>query len=99
MDFDIAPLTDPAWAALISLSSWSRPWIDNLIFISILTNKLPEENRAKARNIGISLALVMRLALLGSIAWLVGLDHCLRSGRYRPPDRPPTSRPISPGAT
>jgi predicted tellurium resistance membrane protein TerC len=49
--------------------------IDNLIFISILTNKLPEENRAKARNIGIGLALIMRLALLGSIAWLVGLIH------------------------
>ena len=47
--------------------------IDNLIFISILSNKLPEEQRARARRIGISLALIMRLALLSSIAWLVGL--------------------------
>ena len=68
MDFDIAPLlSDPAaWAALISLIVMEVVLgIDNLIFISILTNKLPEENRARARNIGISLALVMRLALLG----------------------------------
>ena len=47
--------------------------IDNLIFISILTNKLPEHQRARARNIGITLALVMRLALLATIAWIVGL--------------------------
>jgi predicted tellurium resistance membrane protein TerC len=47
--------------------------IDNLIFISILTNKLPEAQRARARNIGISLALIMRLALLFTITWIVGL--------------------------
>jgi predicted tellurium resistance membrane protein TerC len=47
--------------------------IDNLIFISILSNKLPEEQRQKARRIGIGLALGMRLALLSMIAWLVGL--------------------------
>ena len=47
--------------------------IDNLIFISILSNKLPEAQRQKARRIGIGLALVMRLALLSTIAWLVGL--------------------------
>ncbi len=78
MDFDLTPLlTDPAaWAALISLVVMEIVLgIDNLIFISILTNKLPEENRAKARNIGIALALIMRLALLGSIAWIVGLVH------------------------
>ncbi len=76
MDFSLEPLlTDPtAWAALISLVIMEIVLgIDNLIFISILTNKLPEASRAKARNIGISLALIMRLALLGSIAWLVGL--------------------------
>jgi predicted tellurium resistance membrane protein TerC len=78
MDFDLTPLlTDPAaWAALISLVVMEIVLgIDNLIFISILTNKLPEENRAKARNIGIALALIMRLALLGSIAWIVGLVY------------------------
>jgi predicted tellurium resistance membrane protein TerC len=47
--------------------------IDNLIFISILSNKLPEEQRRKARRVGIGLALVMRLLLLSMIAWIVGL--------------------------
>src|SRR3569623_3595764 len=47
--------------------------IDNRIFISILSNKLPESQRRKARRLGISLALIMRLALLSTIAWLVGL--------------------------
>ncbi len=47
--------------------------IDNLIFISILSNKLPEAQRQKARRIGISLALIMRLGLLSMIAWIVGL--------------------------
>jgi predicted tellurium resistance membrane protein TerC len=51
--------------------------IDNLIFISILSNKLPERERAKARRIGISLALVLRLGLLGSIAWIVQLTDPL----------------------
>ena len=73
---NITPLlSDPAaWAALISLIVMEVVLgIDNLIFISILTNKLPPEQRAKARNIGISLALIMRLALLFTISWIVGL--------------------------
>ena len=49
--------------------------IDNLIFISILTNKLPEHQRAKARRIGIGLALFLRLALLGTIALIVQLTQ------------------------
>jgi len=49
--------------------------IDNLIFISILTNKLPPEHREKARKIGIGLALIMRLGLLGTIAWIVQLTN------------------------
>ncbi|MDX6750434.1 TerC family protein [Geminicoccaceae bacterium 1502E] len=47
--------------------------IDNLIFISILTNKLPEEQRSRARKIGIGLALFLRLALLGTVAFIVQL--------------------------
>jgi predicted tellurium resistance membrane protein TerC len=47
--------------------------IDNLIFISILTNKLPESQRLKARRIGIGLALILRLGLLGTIAIIVTL--------------------------
>jgi predicted tellurium resistance membrane protein TerC len=73
---DVLPLlSDPtAWAALMTLIVMEVVLgIDNLIFISILSNKLPEEQRKKARRIGISLALIMRLALLSMIAWLVGL--------------------------
>lgn len=68
-------LSDPtAWAALITLIVMEVVLgIDNLIFISILSNKLPEEQRQKARRVGISLALVMRLGLLTMIAWIVGL--------------------------
>lgn len=78
MDLDFTPLlNDPAaWAALISLVVMEIVLgIDNLIFISILTNKLPPEQRVKARNIGIGLALVMRLLLLFTITWIVGLVH------------------------
>jgi predicted tellurium resistance membrane protein TerC len=68
-------VSDPAaWVALLTLIAMEVVLgIDNLIFISILTNKLPEKDRARARNIGIGAALVMRLALLGTIAFIVGL--------------------------
>ncbi len=49
--------------------------IDNLIFISILTNKLPENQRSKARRIGIGLALFLRLALLGTVSIIVKLTE------------------------
>ena len=68
-------LSDPAaWAALVTLVVMEVVLgIDNLIFISILSNKLPPEHRQRVRRIGISLALVMRLALLSMIAWIVSL--------------------------
>ncbi|MDZ4109659.1 MAG: TerC family protein [Brevundimonas sp.] len=68
-------LSDPAaWAALVTLIVMEVVLgIDNLIFISILSNKLPPEHRSRVRRIGISLALVMRLALLSTIAWIVTL--------------------------
>ena len=70
-------LTDPAaWAALVTLIVMEVVLgIDNLIFISIISNKLPEHQRQRARRIGIGLALGMRLALLSIIAWLVGLTQ------------------------
>ena len=66
---------DPAaWVALVTLVVMEVVLgIDNLIFISILTNKLPPETREKARKLGIGLALIMRLALLGTVAWIVKL--------------------------
>src|ERR1051325_11186638 len=75
---DIAALiADPAaWVALVTLVVMEVVLgIDNLIFISILTNKLPSEHRDRARKIGISLALIMRLGLLGTVAWIVQLTN------------------------
>jgi len=67
--------TQPAtWAALVTLIALEVVLgIDNLIFISILTNKLPEHQRERGRRIGISLALLMRLGLLATVAFIVGL--------------------------
>jgi predicted tellurium resistance membrane protein TerC len=48
--------------------------IDNIIFISILADKLPESQRDKLRNLGIGLAMVMRLGLLAVISWIMKLD-------------------------
>jgi predicted tellurium resistance membrane protein TerC len=75
MDSIIPLLSDPAaWAALVTLVILEVVLgIDNLIFISILSNKLPPEQQQKARRIGIGLALVMRLALLSMIAFIVAL--------------------------
>ena len=88
---DIAALAaDPAvWAALITLIVMEVVLgIDNLIFISILSNKLPEAQRQKARRIGIGLALVMRLALLTAIAWIVALTAPVFDlGITGPPDK------------
>jgi predicted tellurium resistance membrane protein TerC len=62
------------WAALVTLVAMEVVLgIDNLIFISILTNKLPEEHRTKARRLGIGGALIMRLLLLATISWIVGM--------------------------
>jgi len=75
MDAMTTLLADPAaWVALVTLIVMEVVLgIDNLIFISILSNKLPEEHRARVRRLGISLALIMRLVLLSAIAWIVGL--------------------------
>ena len=75
MDAILTLLADPAaWIALITLVVMEVVLgIDNLIFVSILSNKLPLQHRSKARRIGIGLALIMRLVLLSGIAWLVGL--------------------------
>ena len=68
-------VSDPAaWAALVTLVVMEVVLgIDNLIFISILSNKLPDAQRGVARRVGISLALILRLALLSTLAFIVGL--------------------------
>lgn len=77
MESTLALVQDPAaWAALATLVAMEIVLgIDNLIFISILTNKLPEVMREKARKVGISLALLMRLGLLATIAIIVKLTE------------------------
>ena len=75
MDNLIALFADPAaWIALATLTTMEVVLgIDNLIFISVLSNKLPEHQRSKARKIGIAVALVLRLGLLATIAFIIRL--------------------------
>jgi predicted tellurium resistance membrane protein TerC len=77
MDSLLALAADPtAWAALITLIAMEVVLgIDNLIFISILSNKLPEHQREKARRIGIGAALILRLVLLGTVATIVQMTQ------------------------
>ena len=72
-------LADPtAWLGLLTLIVLELVLgIDNLVFIAILADKLPPEQRDRARLIGLSLALLMRLGLLASISWLVTLTQPL----------------------
>jgi predicted tellurium resistance membrane protein TerC len=75
MDSLLALFADPAaWAALLTLIVMEIVLgIDNLIFISILSNKLPAAQRARTQRIGLMLALLMRLGLLGTVAWIAQL--------------------------
>ena len=68
-------ITDPQiWISLVTLTGLEIVLgIDNIIFISILAGKLPVEQQAKARQTGLMLALVTRVALLCSLAWMVKL--------------------------
>ena len=74
-------LSDPSiWVGLLTLVVLEIVLgIDNLIFIAILADKLPPSQRDKARVIGLSLALIMRLGLLSVISWLVTLTTPLFS--------------------
>jgi predicted tellurium resistance membrane protein TerC len=82
-------LADPAiWAAFVTLVVMEVVLgIDNLVFVSIVSNKLPEAQQTKARRLGIGLALILRLALLSMIAWIVGLTAPVFDlGLVGPPD-------------
>ena len=76
-------IADPTvWVGLATLVALEIVLgVDNLIFIAILAGKLPRKQRDRARIIGLSLALVMRLALLGSITWVMSLTTPLFSFR------------------
>lgn len=77
MDFSIFLQTE-TWIAFLTLSFLEIVLgIDNIIFISILTNKLPPEGRGKARAAGIALALVFRIIMLLGITWIIGFTQPL----------------------
>jgi predicted tellurium resistance membrane protein TerC len=87
MDSLMALAANPAaWAALITLIVMEVVLgIDNLVFVSILSNKLAPEQRSRARRIGISLALILRLALLSTLAFIVGLTTPVFTLPFAPP--------------
>src|SRR3981081_2930746 len=68
-------LTDPnAWAALVTLTVLEIVLgIDNLVFISVLTTRLDPDKARRARQIGLSLALIFRVVMLAGLTWLMGL--------------------------
>src|SRR5687767_12690099 len=72
-------ITDPTiWVGLATLIALEIVLgVDNLIFIAIVADKLPPPQRDRARVLGLSLALVMRLALLASISWMMSLQQPL----------------------
>jgi len=72
-------LADPqAWIALATLTALEIVLgIDNIIFISVLVGRLPEHQRNRARRLGLGLAMVMRIALLLSLAWIMTLKEPL----------------------
>lgn len=73
-------LQPEAWIALFTLTILEIVLgIDNIIFISIISNKLPKEQQPKARMIGLSLALIVRVIMLMGISWLIGLTDPLFS--------------------
>lgn len=66
------------WLALLTLCFLEIILgIDNIIFISIVSNKLPEEHRKRARNVGLGLAMFVRVALLLGITWIIGFTEPL----------------------
>jgi predicted tellurium resistance membrane protein TerC len=70
-------VSDPAvWLSLVTLAALEIVLgIDNLVFIAILTNRLPEARRALARKVGLAMALGTRLMLLAALAWIVTLTQ------------------------
>ncbi len=72
-------ISDPqAWIALLTLTVLEIVLgVDNIVFLSILSSKLPEEQRVRARTIGLALALIGRVGLLLSLSWVIGLTDPL----------------------
>ncbi len=73
-------LTSEAWIALLTLTFLEIVLgVDNIIFISIISNRVPKEKQRYTRNLGLGLALVMRIGLLFGITWIIGFTEPLFS--------------------
>ncbi|MGJ5067167.1 TerC family protein [Bradyrhizobium oligotrophicum] len=70
-------LTSPeAWAALLTLTALEIVLgIDNVIFLSVITSRIPQPQATRARQIGLALALIFRILLLSVLVWLIGLTQ------------------------
>ncbi|UYZ62721.1 TerC family protein [Hymenobacter weizhouensis] len=79
MDFDLSVFSNPqTWVSLLTLTFMEIVLgIDNIIFISIIVNRLPAEQQPRGRSIGLILALLFRIGLLLSISWIVSLKQPL----------------------
>jgi predicted tellurium resistance membrane protein TerC len=75
--FTFAWVTDPGiWISLVTLAALEIVLgIDNLVFIALLSNRLPEHQRSIGRKLGLAFALVTRLLLLATLAWIVKLTQ------------------------
>jgi predicted tellurium resistance membrane protein TerC len=75
----IGLLTSPeAWAALLTLTALEIVLgIDNVIFLSVIVSRIPPQQAKRARQIGLALALVFRIALLSALVWLIGLTKAV----------------------
>jgi predicted tellurium resistance membrane protein TerC len=93
---DFSWLSQPqSWIAFGTLAALEIVLgIDNIIFISILSSKLPEAQRPKARSIGLALAMITRIMLLLSLAWIMKLTSPL----FNVPFLSMTAPPVHPGA-
>jgi predicted tellurium resistance membrane protein TerC len=76
MDF-LTSISEPdAWVALLTLTVLEIVLgIDNIVFISVLTGKLPRSQQARARTFGLGAAMATRIALLLTISWIIGLTQ------------------------
>jgi predicted tellurium resistance membrane protein TerC len=75
----IALLTSPeAWAALLTLTALEIVLgIDNVIFLSVIVSRIPQQQAKQARQIGLALALLFRILLLSLLVWLIGLTQAV----------------------
>lgn len=77
----IALLTNPqTWAALLTLTALEIVLgVDNVIFLSVIISRIPQQQAKRARQIGLALALLFRILLLSMLTWLIGLTEAVFS--------------------